>query len=217
MPFDEGEMLILGSSLLASSAYALIAPFFPLKLEDKGISDQNIGFIFSIYSLAVIIFSPPVGRYLEVTGYTNMLFSGLALMGTCFICFGVIDRLENPDTVFVVALFLRFMQGTACAMAYTTIYAIITNKYPTRKEALLGMLEASFGVGLICGPLAGASLYERFGFELTFYIYGVFFLFCVFLLRRAIPELDLRTHPYVETGGSGNASLPPNLMLLKRG
>ena len=36
---DEGVMLILGSSLLASSAYALIAPFFPLKLEDKGIND----------------------------------------------------------------------------------------------------------------------------------------------------------------------------------
>ena len=197
-------MLILGSSLLASSAYALIAPFFPLKLEDKGISDNNIGLIFSIYSLAVIIFSPPVGRYLEVVGYTKMLILGLVLMGICFMCFGIIDRLENPTTVFYVALLLRFMQGTACAMAYTTIYAIITNKYPNRKEALLGMLEASFGVGLICGPLAGASLYNMFGFELTFYIYGGFFLLCTFLLWYLIPELEMQTRPTIETGGSGN-------------
>ena len=97
---DDGVMLILGSSLLASSAYALIAPFFPLKLEDKGISDQNIGLIFSIYSLAVIIFSPPVGRYLEVVGYTKMLIGGLVLMGTTFICFGIIDRLDDTNTVF---------------------------------------------------------------------------------------------------------------------
>ena len=81
-----------------------------------------------------------------------------------------------------VALILRFLQGTAVAMSYTTIYAIITNKYPNKKEALLGMLEASFGLGLICGPLAGASLYRMFGFEKTFYIYGSFFLICTFFL-----------------------------------
>jgi len=75
-------------------------------------------------------------------------------------------------------------------MIYTTIYAIITNKYPMRKEALLGMLEASFGVGLICGPLAGSSLYNAFGFEKTFYIYGAFFLLCTFLMWYLIPELE---------------------------
>ena len=137
----------------------------------------------------MILFSPPVGRYLEVVGYTKMLIAGLVLMGTTFISFGIIDRIEASDTVFYVALFLRFMQGTACAIAYTTIYAIITNRYPQRKEALLGMLEASFGVGLICGPLAGSSLYKMFGFEMTFYIYGIFFLCCTFLLWYLIPEI----------------------------
>ena len=205
MYFDNGVILILGASLLASSAYALIAPFFPLELEDKGISEWNIGFIFSIYSVAMILFSPPVGRYLEVTGYTKMLISGLTLMGITFILFGVIDSLQSHDAVLYVALFLRFLQGTAVAMAYTTIYAIITNNYPNRKEQLLGMLEASFGVGLICGPLAGASLYNVFGFEKTFYIYGVFFLFCTFLLWYLIPELEYQTRPSIETGGSGSS------------
>ena len=90
---SQGELVVLGTSLLASSAYALIAPFFPLELEDKGVSDANIGYIFSIYSVAVIIFSPFVGRYLEVIGYSTMLISGLTLMGITFICFGLIDRL----------------------------------------------------------------------------------------------------------------------------
>ena len=153
----------------------------------------------------MIIFSPPVGRYLEVFGYTKMLIGGLTLMGTTFILFGVIDSLQSPDTVLYVSLFLRFLQGTAVAMAYTTIYAIITNNYPNRKEQLLGMLEASFGVGLICGPLAGASLYNVFGFEKTFYIYGVFFLICTFLLWYLIPELDYQARPSIETGGSGSS------------
>lgn len=134
MALDSGIMLILGSSLLASSAYALIAPFFPLELEEKGISDASIGYVFSIYSVAMILFSPPVGGYLELVGYTRMLISGLALMGTCFVSFGLIDQFESPDSVLALALFLRFVQGTAVAITYTTIYAIIANKYPTRKE-----------------------------------------------------------------------------------
>ena len=66
------------------------------------------------------------------------------------------------------------------------------------------MLEASFGVGLICGPLAGASLYNMVGFEWTFYIYGAFFLFVTFLLWYLIPEIEYESRPAVETGGSGS-------------
>lgn len=106
---DSGVALIISSSLLASSAYALIAPFFPLELEDKGISDQNIGFIFSIYSVAVIIFSPLVGRCLDHTGYTKMLIGGLLLMGICFIAYGLVDKMTSQDAVLKLALFLRFV------------------------------------------------------------------------------------------------------------
>ena len=186
---DEGILLILCSSLLASSAYALIAPFFPLQLEEKGVDEKYIGMIFSIYSFAVIIFSPPVGKYLERVGYTNMLIAGLALMGADFIAFGFIGHLESAQSVLFLSLFLRFMQGTAVAMTYTTIYAIITNNYPERKEKLLGMLEASFGVGLIFGPLAGSSLFDMFGFAQTFYIYGGTFLVATLLLYFCLPTI----------------------------
>ena len=97
------------------------------------------------------------------------------------------------------------MQGTAQAIVLTTIYAIITNKYPNRKEQLLGWLEASFGVGLIFGPLAGASLYNLFGFERTFYIYGAFVMFSTFLLWFFLPELEYQDRPSIETGGSGGS------------
>ena len=69
------------------------------------------------------------------------------------------------------------------------------------------MLEASFGVGLLFGPLVGAFLYNLFGFEKTFYIYGSFFLLCTFLLWYLIPELDYGQRQSVETGGSGNSQI----------
>ena len=78
---------------------------------------------------------------------------------------------------------LRFIQGTAVAITFTTIYSIITNKYPHKKTALLGMLEATFGIGLIFGPLAGALLFNSFGFEKTFYIYGCAFLCITYIIK----------------------------------
>ena len=204
----QGELVILGTSLLASSAYALIAPFFPLELEDKGISDANIGYIFSIYSVAIILFSPFVGRYLEFVGFSTMLFGGLGLLGACFILFGIIDRLEDPQSVLKLSLLLRFVQGIAAGMTFTTIYSIITNKYPHKKTALLGMLEATFGIGLIFGPLAGALLFNQFGFEKTFYIYGTAFLLCTFCIWYFTEPIRYNVPPPTVAGMSETGGFP---------
>lgn len=51
-------------SFLSNSAYALIAPFLPFLFAEKGISLGFMGIIFSMYSIAVIICSPLVGKML---------------------------------------------------------------------------------------------------------------------------------------------------------
>jgi len=43
---------------LANAAYAIIAPFLPIELERKQIDLEWIGWIFGIYSFAIIIYSP---------------------------------------------------------------------------------------------------------------------------------------------------------------
>ena len=52
---------ILSITALANSAYAIIAPFLPFEFKRKGIDQDWIGYIFSIYSVAVIFGSPLVG------------------------------------------------------------------------------------------------------------------------------------------------------------
>ena len=51
-------------TLLSNSAYALIAPFLPIELDHKGIDKSWFGYIFSMYSIAVISGSPLVGYLL---------------------------------------------------------------------------------------------------------------------------------------------------------
>jgi len=49
---------ILFVTIVSNMAYALIAPFLPICLLEKGVLAGPQGMIFAIYSLAVILWSP---------------------------------------------------------------------------------------------------------------------------------------------------------------
>lgn len=53
------------TSMLSNSGYALIAPFMPVELKNKGISVRWFGYIFGIYSVAVCLISPIIGHLLN--------------------------------------------------------------------------------------------------------------------------------------------------------
>ena len=87
---DRKVVWILICTLISNSAYALIAPFLPLEFKEKGISGEMIGLMFAIYSVAVILSSPLVGKMVHCAGQTNLICLGIATMGLAFICFGFI-------------------------------------------------------------------------------------------------------------------------------
>lgn len=61
---DLGLISMCTITILSNSAYALIAPFFPIELIKVGVPIEMFGYIFSTYSLAVIVCSPLVGYFL---------------------------------------------------------------------------------------------------------------------------------------------------------
>jgi hypothetical protein len=44
--------------MLANSAYSIVAPFLPIEFVQKGVSNTVTGYIFAIYSVAVVVVSP---------------------------------------------------------------------------------------------------------------------------------------------------------------
>ena len=125
---------ILICTLISNSAYALIAPFLPLEFKEKGISGEMIGLMFAIYSVAVIVCSPLVGKTVEFVGNTNMISLGIATMGIAFVCFGLVPNFEAHASILTLGFFLRFVQGASSAFVQTTCYSIATNDFPEKKE-----------------------------------------------------------------------------------
>ena len=101
---------ILVCTIISNSAYALVAPFLPIVFKQKGISGQMVGLIFAIYSIAVIICSPFVGRTVEFVGNATMISIGIAVIGLAFVLFGFIPDLGEISTIcreFLIAFLAR--------------------------------------------------------------------------------------------------------------
>lgn len=175
-------------TLISNSAYALIAPFLPIEFMNKGIEEQTIGLIFAIYSVAVIIFSPMVGKSVQVAGQTNLITMGVFVMGLCFVLFGIIDDMESTTRILYFGLVLRFIQGISSSFVQVTCYSIATNDYPVIKDKIVGWLEALTGLGLIVGPIIGSLLYSAMGFKHAFFIYGGFLMVLSLIIKLNFPD-----------------------------
>jgi MFS family permease len=109
--------------------------------------------------------------------------SGLLLFGTCLVGFGCIEYLGSTEFIIVYGLTLRLVQGVCSALIQTSCYAVAATDFADRKDAVIGLLEATMGVGNGIGPVIGASLYVAFGFDVSFYIFGVSMLFFAALMH----------------------------------
>jgi MFS family permease len=106
---DRQAKLILLGTLVSNSAYALIAPFLPIEFKSRGVSSLNIGIIFSVYSLAVIVCSPLVGIAIIKFGRPKIISCGLFSMGVCFLAFGLVEKIMKEQLIVLFAIVLRVL------------------------------------------------------------------------------------------------------------
>ena len=132
---------------------------------------------------------------ISVIGRRNLIISGLLLMGTSFIAFGMLTEIENKSVFITLVLLNRFLQGFSSSMVQTTMYSISTNFFPNHKDAMIGYIEAVTGVGLIIGPLVGSALYSIGGYRFAFCVYGAIFFFCSTLIKSVFSDaIDSPNH-----------------------
>lgn len=83
-------------NLFANSAYSSIAPFYPSEAKAKGVNESVIGFIFSSYAVAMLVFSPLYKRMLDKFGSKRVLIIGLVAEGSAMTVFGLFDYIQSP-------------------------------------------------------------------------------------------------------------------------
>ncbi|MBB5296671.1 MFS transporter [Deinococcus metallilatus] len=153
---------MLGLSVL----FPIIAPLG----RQLGLSETQIGWFSTAYSLAQFVFAPIWGSRSERTGRKPVLLLGLVGFSLSFGLFGLFASLGAQGVLagtvlFVLLVASRLLGGMLSSATLPTAQAMMADLSSEKdRAAAMGLIGAAFGLGVVFGPALGALLS---GFGLT--------------------------------------------------
>mmetsp|Transcript_16613 Transcript_16613/g.28301 ORF Transcript_16613/g.28301 Transcript_16613/m.28301 type:complete len:299 (-) Transcript_16613:695-1591(-) len=164
---------------LSNSSFSQMAPFYPLKAREKGVSVIWIGMVIGLMAFMQIVSSALVGKFLHQMGGRNFIIivgSLLIIFQTTFLTY---LNYENDVQRFLAFSFLaQAMGGLGAGANSTASMAILSSFDAEDREKYIGYVEMANGVGLLFGPLLGAMLYSIGGYMMPFATFAIFYLLC---------------------------------------
>jgi len=155
---------------LTWSYFSLFTPFFPGEALKKEQNRSQIGIIFGILQLVLLILSPFFGKYMNMIGIKFLFVSGILLGAGSEVAFGFMNRCPGGYVYFMMCMICRGVSGLGASMGLS--YAIVGYFFPNRIASVVALLEVCTGIGLMCGPVLGGFLYQIGGFPLPFFFMG---------------------------------------------
>jgi MFS family permease len=176
--------------------FSILFPILAPLSRSLGLSEVQVGWLATSYSLMQFIGSPYFGRLSERVGRKPVLLLGVVGFAVSFGSFGVVAKmgeagLFHPATLFALLLAARVLGGLLSSATLPAAQAYIAD-LTDRKDRAAGMalVGAAFGLGIIFGPIIGALL-SRFGLLVPIWTsMGLALLNALFIAQR-LPS----THP----------------------
>ena len=130
-------------------------PVLPLFSHALGADDAVIGLVAAVSPLAGILFSFPVGVISDHLGRRRLLIaSGIVFLSAPLLYLLIFDPLWLIP--------VRFFHGTATAILGPVISAVIAERFPENKGAMLGQYASATLIGRAIAPLAGGIIISTF-------------------------------------------------------
>ncbi|VDM49237.1 unnamed protein product [Toxocara canis] len=178
------------ANLCSTIAFSCIAPFYPAEAQAKGMDSAQTGAVFGIFELVMFIIAPILGKYMIYIGSKAMFITGVAVTGVTAILFGFLNMIPSGTLFFWASLGVRVAESIGDAAFVTSSFAIGAKCFPGRIATIVGVMETFAGLGYTAGPPIGGLLYELGGFQLPFFVLGVFLLIAAVLSYFLIESFE---------------------------
>ena len=156
MSFDRLQCItmlcILTVTFCSYCGCSILAPFFPKKIEEKGLSELQSGFVFSAYSGVSILCSPFLGKLVPKFGAKNMILLGIVIGGLSNLAFGIFGDIENPTVFLWLSLLSRATESIGTSFHSCGAYTYVIKLFPNCIGFAFGLTECAIGVALCLGP-----------------------------------------------------------------
>lgn len=157
-------LTVVFSTLMELLDATIVNVALPHLMGNLGVSFDDVGWVVTAYSIAIIMVLPISGWLGERFGRKNYYLASIIGFTICSFFCGHAQSLGE-------LIFFRFVQGLMGGGMSPTAQAILIETWPTEE---LGMAMAMFGMGAVLGPLIGPVLggyiTDNFSWRWCFYV-----------------------------------------------
>ena len=174
---------LLFGTFITIEAAAFQAPALPSVTRHFGIQVNMAALVLILYSLALTVFAPIMGRLGDQYGRKRILSIGMLVFAV-----SEFAAAWAPDFGFFLAA--RFVQGLGAACILPGVFAYAAHLFPDNKRGLaLGVLAFTMTFGAASGGLLGGLLIDRLGWPSVYWISGALTLAGLLPVRLLVPEI----------------------------
>ena len=157
-------LLVSAAVFTDMMVYSLIIPVLPSYAMSLGADELTIGVIFGVFSIALLLFSIPIGLLSDRTGRRPIMVCGMLSLAAATIVFAL-------STNIYVLIVARIIQGLSGAATWSAGLALLADTYgPEERGEKLGFAMSIMSVGMLLGPVIGGLIYDHLGYVPTFVI-----------------------------------------------
>ena len=201
-PANRAKALLFLALFTSIVGFSILFPIVAPLSRSLGLSEVEVGWLSTSYSLTQFFGAPYFGRLSERIGRKPVLLIGVFGFVLGFAAFGGVAHFAQshpmPHTVLVALLVgARVLGGSLSSATLPAAQAYIAD-ITERHERTSGMalVGAAFGLGLIFGPVIGAVL-SRFGLLTPIWVATAVALLNGVFILTSLPALERKVAPTV--------------------
>jgi multidrug resistance protein len=175
-------LLLCGTGFLVMLGLGVLFPVLGFFTRDLGLGDFQAGVLISSYAFASFVASPFWGRFSDRHGRRPSILIGLLGFALAFGLFALGRTFEE-------LLAARLFGGLLSAAAMPSVMAYAADSSdPSQRSRAIGMVGASFGLGVVAGPAVGAFVADSWGLRAPFFLASAIGLFSAGAVWALLPE-----------------------------
>jgi ACDE family multidrug resistance protein len=172
-------IMVLGNSMLI--------PVLPKIQKELHIGLVQVGLLITVFSIPAGIVIPFAGMLSDRIGRKKIMFPALLVYGIGGILAGLF-AIWFKENAFPYLIGARIIQGIGAGGTYQLSMALAGDMIQSSERSkILGLLEASNGLGKVISPLAGAAI-ALISWYMPFFVYGVLAIPIGFLILFGVKE-----------------------------
>ena len=166
-----------------------MSPFYPIKAKEKDISSSYVGMVMGTFPIAQLVSAFLVGKCLQrLGGRATVIVIGQMMIVVQTVLLGYLQYEDDRQAFLILSFLAQTLGGAGGGSNQVATLALVSSWEKEEREQNIGIMEASYGVGMLIGPMIGAFLYSIGGYQAPFFFFAMVYFFTLPCIARVIWE-----------------------------